>query len=716
MKPSLQKRRADLGKMLIEFWNENFIRFGLKEEGKVKKEALMVTDLVSGKKVNVSEAKILSLHPSALFTSIEEGRAFVKELEGRIQQEIENIDAHLLWETLKDLNADFDWKIAVEFYYGESHPSSEKISAMKRVLHQNSVYFKRKNEGFVAKSPEAVAQEQTRLRQTQLNQEKKATVKKHLELLGTFQANAEEDEVQKILDHLQACLRMQERAPLFTYYQTLIEERFPAFLPYCYQVLLHYKRIDPALEPECVLRGISESFSEKVLQEANQLALRSPDGVPLPEGGICFSIDDQDTREKDDAIYAKYLENGHLLVGILIANPSDVVPRGSAVDMEAQEKGTTFYLPDRMLPMLPEILSCETCSLLEKELRSALGGWFEVDTSGHIVRFFLEKNVMVAQASLTYDQLDEWITSSFQTPTNPEIVALTEKTGKNLIEIQKLLESLLHFAEKLRTQRLAQGALLLNRQEFSVKVRQGKIFVKRIKINSPAYFLVSEMMILINSALAQYAKENHIPLIYRCQEPSELPEILNKDEYQPALYEKVFRQMKPSRFSVKPEPHFGLGVSCYAQISSPIRRYIDLVLQRQLLHYLQKQTLLYRENDLLKLYAATELQTKMAKEVESRCKARWLKKWLAELPAEQPIFAYVLEPNGSQQRVELGNCGLVASLYSSKNYPVGSTLEVVLKSVPDQDRPPRVRPAKGNTEENEGGELLIDEKDLQEKT
>ncbi|MEK7483033.1 MAG: ribonuclease catalytic domain-containing protein [Planctomycetota bacterium] len=686
-------------KALVEFLLDSQIRFGLREESKPKK-GISLTEVLSGKKLNLPENKILSLPPFS-FSSLADAKVFVKTFEEKIMQEIDGIDVPLLWETLLESPEEgFDWKFAAELYYSQTSFRPEQISAFKRILMNQTMYFKRKGDLYIVKSRELVAQEKTRQKQTLANQERRDLVNKQIEVLGKFQANPSDPAIQELLEMLSSCLWKREKEPQFTYYKNLLEENAQPFLPFCYRVLKHYQKINPALEPELLFRGVSESFSEEVNKAAMDLAQKPLDGRPLPEEGMCFSMDDQETREKDDAIYFKPLASGGWLLGILIANVSAYVSPETLVDRCAQERGTTYYLPDRVLPMIPESLSCSQCSLEEGEDRAVLGGWFELSSEGTILNFTIESNRMRSQGSLTYEMLDRWLSNDFS-EVDRDWMKFVHNTGKSSQDLKFYWRELISFGQKLCQKRVQNGAVSIHRKEFSIKVKQEEIQVKCIKSKSHSYSLIAEMMILINTSLAEYARTNQIPMIYRCQDkPNQnLPAIAETEE-NPATLEKIFRQLKPSRLSTKPEPHFALGVPCYVQISSPIRRYVDLVLQRQILHVLNTQKALYTEQELLEIYMLAEVQSKQSREVEQICKERWFKKWLKPFLQKTPIPAYLLEPMGSNQRVELANCGLLAILQGTTTAEPGALIEVLITHLPNNHYP-RVRIATGTFQAND---------------
>jgi exoribonuclease-2 len=195
------------------------------------------------------------------------------------------------------------------------------------------------------------------------------------------------------------------------------------------------------------------------------------------------------------------------------------------------------------------------------------------------------------------------------------------------------LRMLLEAAAKLRERRRAAGAIIAQRREPKVRVCGDEIEIRVIDNNSPSRQLVAEFMVLSNYAAARFATERRIPIIYRVQ-----PGVGGAPSSQ-----------RP-RLSLYPEFHAGVGVECYAQASSPIRRYMDLVLQRQLVAALAEDGRpAYQADDLLRILAGAEATETELRELERHAKRYWILRYLERNAVGQPLEAIVLRDGASAE-------------------------------------------------------------------
>jgi ribonuclease R len=322
-----------------------------------------------------------------------------------------------------------------------------------------------------------------------------------------------------------------------------------------------------------------------------------------------FTIDPADAKDFDDAISIKFLENGNTEVGIHIADVSHYVRPGTALDAEAYRRATSVYLVDRTIPMLPEVLSNELCSLNPDVDRLTMSAVFEITPKFEVVNEWFGKTVIHSHYRFTYENAQE---------------VLDKKDGPFLKELQ----SALAIAEDLEKKRFASGALSLDSPEvkFTLDETGHPIGVYQ-KIRGATHHMIEELMLLANRKVAQFIATRDTNaqeiFMYRIHDKPDLDRMndlhlflkrlghnlpLNKDGIIPSkelndllislegkpeketVQISIIRSMTKAIYSTKNIGHYGLAFEFYTHFTSPIRRYPDLVVHRLLQSYLQNET------------------------------------------------------------------------------------------------------------------------------
>jgi len=349
--------------------------------------------------------------------------------------------------------------------------------------------------------------------------------------------------------------------------------------------------------------------AEAMAQKLRQVSLggrRDLRQVPLP------TIDPEDARDHDDAIWVERSKGGYR-VHVAIADVSEYVRAGSPLDAEAHERGCTIYLPDRAIPMLPRVLAADLCSLLPEVERYCLCVIADLDRSGSVKDFEIVEGVMRSSARLTYGGVARTLGLDPESPHSPAAEALKSD-----------LEVLRELAEKLRRARMKRGALDLDLPEARVVVDPSSgqpIEVHKRATRAgikQAYSMVEEMMLLANELVARFLTERDVPGIYRVHgtpdpekleklalvareldlevDPSALTEPLGAADFleraqkhprRRVLEMMLLRSLKQAVYDTGNVGHFGLASEAYVHFTSPIRRYPDLRIHRQIKHLLR---------------------------------------------------------------------------------------------------------------------------------
>ncbi|MCH2107713.1 MAG: VacB/RNase II family 3'-5' exoribonuclease [Polyangiaceae bacterium] len=350
--------------------------------------------------------------------------------------------------------------------------------------------------------------------------------------------------------------------------------------------------------PEVLLNA--EEMAER-LKKAKLGKRRDLRQIPLP------TIDPEDARDHDDAIWVEKYRSGYRAY-IAIADVSEYVREGSALDEEARARGCTIYLPDRAIPMLPRVLAADLCSLLPEQDRFCMCVIADLNKKGEVKTYEVVEGLMRSHARLTYDGVARTLGFDEESPQS----AAAEAMKPNL-------ELLYELSQKLRQTRSKKGALNLDLPEPRVVVDEETGAPLEIKKRATrpglklAYSMVEEMMLLANELVALWLDEEKLPGIYRVhaepdpekleklamiademevaidieslQDPIGVAKFLNSLEGHPkkSILEKLLlRSLKQAQYDTENIGHFGLAKEYYVHFTSPIRRYPDLRVHRQI--------------------------------------------------------------------------------------------------------------------------------------
>ncbi len=367
---------------------------------------------------------------------------------------------------------------------------------------------------------------------------------------------------------------------------------------------LHVRRAGVPREfPDAVLRAAEERAGETI-DTNRRLDLRHL---------TTLAIDDERTTEVDDA----FALDGERLV-VLIADAASWIPKDGPLDQEAARRATTVYLPEGKIPMLPERLGEASASLNAGVDRPALAFSFEIDAEGRVRGFEVAEALCRVDERLTYAQVDEALTGRSASPHQQALEWVSERM-------------LAH-----RERRTLSGALHLQRREVDLKIgADGALLVEPVDANGPGRTLVSEMMVAACAGVAQWCVDQDVAVIYRSQASPDSPPEPSVTLDDPASVVAVLRTLKPTQQGLRPGRHFTLGVDGYCQVTSPLRRYLDLINHRQLKASLRRRAPAHTNSDLNALVAASEEATGRARRAMSDTRRSWLLRYMSEHPGRR---------------------------------------------------------------------------------
>ncbi len=383
-----------------------------------------------------------------------------------------------------------------------------------------------------------------------------------------------------------------------------------------------------------------------------------------------YTIDDETTTEIDDGLSLEFLENGQQRLWVHIADPSRWITPGDPLDLEAKRRGTTLYLPTGMIPMFPEPLATGPMSLIQGKVCCALSFGISLTPEGAVETYEIYPSQIRPTYSLTYADVDHMLDLALEA--EPELLAIAQ------------------WAERRRLWRQSQGAISIQLPEKMIKVTGDEVQIEVLH-QSLARDLVAEMMILTGEVAAHYGHTHGVPLPFRSQPQPDLPPDEELDQLQSEWVRAsaIRRCMPRSEVSTIPARHASLGLDRYCQVTSPIRRYGDLLAHFQLKAHLRGEPCPWNEKDLATVVASATVSAQEATLVERQTNRYWGLEYLHQQGDKvwQAIILRWLREHDNLALVILEDLGLELSMRITRPITLGDHLLVRVSVVqPRLDR------------------------------
>lgn len=355
--------------------------------------------------------------------------------------------------------------------------------------------------------------------------------------------------------------------------------------------------------------GIPHVFPQEVLDEAERVGNEPISDEEYAKrldlrGELIFTIDSKDAKDLDDAISVKRTDFGYTL-GVHIADVSHYVKEGSAIDEEAINRGTSVYFADRVIPMLPEVLSNGACSLNAGTDKLAFSALIELDKEGHITKYDFKKTIINSKVRGVYSEVNEILDGT-----------ASEEILNKYAPVMESLMSAKELADILKANSAARGTMELDSGESKFILDENGICIDIMpRVSGEAEQLIEQMMVTANIAAAKFSLDHKLPFLYRVHgtpDPKRVEELVTllqlvgvpcKEIVKPnpetqdfaaildrvrglpcetLVSQRLLRTMEKARYSTEETGHFGLALSDYSHYTSPIRRYPDTSIHRVL--------------------------------------------------------------------------------------------------------------------------------------
>ena len=485
----------------------------------------------------------------------------LKEIAGRRNALISHINVKELWEVLNTEQEWIDINTMTGFCFPDS-PSCDHESAVVRAFFTNRLYFKFNHDRFFPHTEHQVEQK--------ILQERETARRNHIikeggewlkNVLNGHPTSPPQNKTQ-IINILRSFYLFQKESKHYNLAKAMLVKAGINANEGIFQVLVKLGVFDKNENTDLYTYNISTSFPDNVMERATRLAAIpqefSGDSMRKDLTGLSMmTIDGQATLDFDDAISIEDHDD-HFTLGIHIIDVGHFIKKGNLIDQEALARGSSIYMPDQKIPMLPACLAENLCSLKAGELRPAISIMVNLSRSFEIMDYEIIPSLIRVNDQLTYYDVN--------------IIAQDSKQINILHDI----------AEKFREDRIAAGAVQITLPDINIWIDENnEVTVNRINRESTGRMLVSEIMIMANWLMAKFLAEHNAPAIYRSQTAPR--ERLYKG-MEGSLFQNCMQRRLLSRFVLNPMPehHSGLGLDAYVTATSPIRKYFDLATQRQI--------------------------------------------------------------------------------------------------------------------------------------
>ncbi len=589
---------------IIEYIDQREIVLSVCLKDRVSKLQLLT---LSNHEVSISPKRTLLISFTTLDISRPRGELLKKleVLEKRRMDYMTEVSVQDLWELTYEEHETFTYKYLAQLSFGND-VTDDHISALVRALFADRVFFKMKDDYFIPNSPDKVKQIRKARDAAELRERE---IKEGANFLKEVVNNRHPEDPplkEKIVEILIQLALYGKDAPDFKQGKEMFSRAGIKDIDHARHLLVKLNIWDKDENLDLHRFKIRTDFSEPALKEADIVMRQEID--PLGREDLTdlsiFTIDGPNTRDFDDALSLEPIGEGYRL-GVHITDLTPFIKVDGHLDREASNRASSIYLPVNQIPMFPSSLSNNALSLVKGSNRLAISLFVDFDRDWNIKNYRFMPTIVRIEKQLTYDHVNA------------------------VYKEEPIFSALYQLAQALRQKRLANGAMLIPLPELHFEFgNNSKLQVRLIGQDTPSKIIVSECMILYNWLTAKFASEKALPILNRSQEPPQERLFIDESKYIYYVFQQR-RKLQPLFIDTITQPHSGLGVDVYTNATSPLRRYMDLLVQRQIHSYLLKNRPVYTESRLKELNMLIQ-QTLRDIDLMKRNQARyWILKYLA---------------------------------------------------------------------------------------
>lgn len=608
------------------------------------------------REINIPASRIVSV--STAIHSLNHDRETLitglKETAARRRELAASLDLRDLWEIAStEPVTEFSVAFLAEMIFG-SHVSDDQAAAFLQAVLADRLYFKFKGGRVTVHTPEQV--EQIR-HQHEKEAEKKRILDTARQALITIMNGENLSKEQwpdrdRVLGWIEQAYLIGSEYEHWDFVRQLLKDADLNGPHDTYLILVragvwHENENIPLLKSSHPI-----SFGDKVLEQEGSLTEKSADELLADKKRRdlrtldTFTIDGEDTRDFDDALHIEPHDDGYM-IGVHIADVTQAITPFDPMFKEAEERATSLYFPESQVPMLPESIAHNLCSLIKGRVRPAISFLLLVDPDGRLLNTKITPSLIQVKKRLTYTEVDRMIETDAQL-------------------------SLLHkLSHKMRLQRLEKGALFLPMPDVNVSVSEnGEVSIQLVPMDTPARAMVAELMILANSVAASYLAGQQAPGLFRSQGPAR-KRIVNGLNDGLQLIATQRRFLARGELGSQPKAHSGLGLSCYTTVTSPIRRFLDLAMQLQLNSLIRSKGILFSDSQCRDFASSLNRNLSRAGSIRQQRHRYWILRYLEQKLGER-VSALVVKRGPKKINMLLRDCLFDIDLPPNPAFPVDS--------------------------------------------
>ncbi|RUM44985.1 MAG: ribonuclease R [Desulfocapsa sp.] len=616
----------------------------------------------NGREVSLPASRVVSVSVSrhSVDSSRDERIALLKETAENRADLSGNIPLQEIWELAsEEKETTFPANFLAELYFG-GNLNDDQSAAFLRAVFADRFYFKYKKGLVSVHTPEQVEHLQQQRQKEQEKEELLTAGAENLQKImqGSVITAEQWPDRDRILSWIADFVLFGSDAPQSDLVRQLLKKANLTRPGDCHTLLVQagvwqrdeniplLKAEQPvAFTPELSVHAaaIVEPSAEQLLADPRRKDFRNLD---------IFTIDGATTRDYDDALHVEQLPDG-VLVGIHISDVSSCLTPKDPLFAEAMERSTSLYFPEGQIPMLPRELSQGVFSLIKDRTRPAISFLIKLSPDAEIVSSKIVPSVIQVKRQLSYSEVDR------------------------IMEEDPSLRLLNTIRRQLRLQRVERGALLLSFPDVNIYVdKQGRVTVHLDPADSPSRNLVSELMILANGVAADYLTAQEAPGLFRSQPPPRKRLISGvRNSLQDIACQRRF--LSRGELTVHPKPHAGLGLNSYTTITSPIRRFLDMVMQLQISHMIHGKGILFSADECKNFAGIIQQKLARANTVRQQRHRYWILRYLEGMAGDM-ASALVVSHGPKRVNLLLLDCLFDIDLPPNPAFPVepGDTVKV----------------------------------------